>query len=71
LRLRRKRKGEGSSTKDLIGPGRADVSTDSKSFVREAGEEVVLEAGCCVVEAIGSAAVLVALLAVPAYLLIR
>jgi hypothetical protein len=37
----------------------------------EVGGEVVLRVGCCLVEAIGSAAILVAVLTVPAYLLIR
>ena len=70
LRLRRKRKGEGSSSKDLIGPRRADVADDSKSFVREAGEEVVFETGCCLVEAVLSCIALFALFTVPAYLML-
>jgi hypothetical protein len=70
LRLRRKRKD--GSLSDVLGPRKAaDVADDSKSFGREAAEEVVFETGCCVVEAIGSAAVLLALLTVPAYLLMR
>ena len=38
--------------------------------VEAAGNEVVLQAGCCLVEAVVSASVLVALLSVPAYLLL-
>ena len=39
--------------------------------VEAAGNEVVLEAGCCFVEAIGSAVVMAAILTVPAYLLLH
>ena len=55
LRLRRKRKGESRA---------ADA-------VEGASDEVVLEVGCCLVEAVASASVLAALLTVPAYLLLR
>ena len=38
--------------------------------VEAAGNEVVLEAGCCLVEAVVSASLVAALLTVPAYLLL-
>ena len=73
LRLRRKRKGETfSKLSDAGDVKRSDRSTrrfDPLDAVD--GAEVVGHMGCCVVEAIGSAAVLLALLTVPAYLLIR
>ena len=74
LRLRRKRKGETFASKlsDVGDVKRSDRSTrrfDPLDAVD--GAEVVGHMGCCVVEAIGSAAVLVALLTVPAFLLIR
>ena len=58
LRLRRKRKDESfvSKASDYVDSGQA--------------VEVVGEFGCCLVEAVGSAAVLLALLTVPAYLLL-
>ncbi len=59
LRIRRKRKGESFAAEVLEATGNA------------ASHQVVGEFGGCVVEAIGSAAVLIALLTVPAYLLIR
>ena len=59
LRLRRKRKGESTVSKVSDGVDAGDAV------------EVVGEFGCCLVEAVGSAAVLAALLTVPAYLLLR
>jgi hypothetical protein len=74
LRLRRKRKGETFAAK-LSDAGKVEKSGGpARRFDPiDAGDavEVVGHMGCCVVEAIGSAAVLVALLTVPAYLLIR
>ena len=59
LRIRRKRKGESFASEALEATGNA------------VSHQVVGEFGGCVVEAIGGAAVLLALLAVPAYLLMR
>jgi hypothetical protein len=59
LRIRRKRKGETFATEALEATGNA------------VSHQVVGEFAGCVVEAIGGAAVLVALLTVPAYLLMR
>jgi hypothetical protein len=73
LRLRRKRKGETFASKlsdvgDVRSPASSARNFDpTDPFV----VEVVGRMGCCVVEAIGSAAVLVALLTVPAYLMMR
>ena len=73
LRLRRKRKDETFTSKLSDG---GDVKRSDRSTHRfdplDAAEsaEVVGHMGCCVVEAIGSAAVLLALLTVPAYLLL-
>jgi hypothetical protein len=58
LRIRRKRKGEEFLKGALEGAGDA------------AANHVIGEFGGCVVEAIGSAAVLLALLTVPAYLML-
>ena len=58
LRLRRKRKDESFVSK-------ASDRVDAGDAV-----EVVGEFGCCLVEAVGSAAILLALLSVPAYLLL-
>ncbi|HEX6376287.1 MAG TPA: hypothetical protein VFZ91_11270 [Allosphingosinicella sp.] len=74
LRLRRRRKGETFASKlsdlgDVKDPVRSSRSFDPRDVAN--GAEVVGHMGCCVVEAIGSAAVLVALLTVPAYLLTR
>ena len=55
-RLRLRRKRKGENAADAV---------------ETAGNEVVLEAGCCLVEAVGSATFLAALLTVPAYLLLR
>jgi hypothetical protein len=52
LHVRRKRKGKRLA----------------REAVEEAGGEVVLETGCCLVEAVVSASVVMALLSVPAYL---
>lgn len=70
LRIRRKRKGEtfGSKLKDTALEGAAEFGL--KVGV-DAGTRVVGHMGGCVVEAVGGAAILVALLAVPAFLLIR
>ena len=54
LRVRRKRR-DGTIVGDLV---------------EEAGEEVVAQLGCCLVEAVLSASVLVGLLLVPTYLLL-
>ena len=76
LRLRRKRKGE-TFSKAFDAPDILDVANgvdapDLLNAVDSAAvTEVVGHMGCCVVEAVGSMAVLVALLTVPAYLLIR
>lgn len=75
LRLRRKRKDETFGSK-LSDPG--DV-VEARNLGRggdpwrneELATEVVGHVGCCVVEAVGSMAVLAALLTVPAHLLIR
>jgi hypothetical protein len=70
LRVRRKRKGEtfGSKVKDAALEGADEIILHVG-----AGSEaqVIGHLGGCVIEAIGSAAVLVALLTVPGYLLIR
>ncbi len=71
LRLRRKRKGETfasklSETGDVAKPARSARGLDAGDAA-----EVVGHMGCCVVEAVGSLAVLLALLTVPAYLLMR
>ncbi|HYI38786.1 MAG TPA: hypothetical protein VE053_00535 [Allosphingosinicella sp.] len=76
LRLRRKRKDEtfGSRLSDVGEVQDSSRSARALDFnVGDAGPavEVVGHMGCCVVEAIGSMAALVALLTVPAYLLIR
>jgi hypothetical protein len=55
LRVRRKRKGE----------------SPSANAAEAGGEEVILETGCCLVEAVAGASMLAALLTVPAYLLMR
>jgi hypothetical protein len=73
LRLRRKRKGEtfGSRLSDV---GDIKASGSARRFDPvDAGDavEIVGHMGCCVVEAVGSMAVLLALLTVPAYFLIR
>lgn len=72
LRLRRKRKGE-TFAKVLDAPDVVEVADAvGDSDIVDAGDvaEVVGHLGCCVVEAVGSLAVLLALLTVPAYLLI-
>ncbi|HEU0100666.1 MAG TPA: hypothetical protein VFQ67_18045 [Allosphingosinicella sp.] len=73
LRLRRKRKGETFGSRladnvDLVEVG--NVAGDLDVDIG-AATEVVGHMGCCVVEAVGSMAVLLALLTVPAYLLTR
>ena len=72
LRLRRKRKDESFGSKLSDAGQVANRDGSARSFDIDAGEavEVVGHLGCCVVEAIGSAAVLLALLTVPAYLLL-
>ena len=70
LRLRRKRKGES------FGSSAVDVAPDAGQIVVDVVDaatapEVVGHMGCCVVEAVGSVAVLAALLTAPAYLLMR
>jgi hypothetical protein len=69
LRLRRRRKGE-TFSKVLDTPDVVEVA-DAVAGV-EAGDvvEVVGHMGCCVVEAVGGLAVLLALLTVPVYLLL-
>jgi hypothetical protein len=64
LRVRRRRKGESFASKAK------DAAADAAEVV-ELPAEVVGHLGCCVFEAVGSMAVLVALLSVPAYLLLR
>jgi len=72
LRLRRKRKGE-------VFASRLSDRSNAAAKVRDSGRgadvgdvvEVVGEAGGCVLEAVVSASVLLALLSVPAYLLLR
>lgn len=71
LRLRRKRKGEIFASKlsdvgDVAKPARSTRGLDAGDAV-----EVVGHMGCCVVEAVGSLAVLLALLTVPAYFMLR
>jgi hypothetical protein len=73
LRLRRKRKGETFASKlsdvgNVQPPPRSQGSFDPTDPLVV---EVVGRMGCCVVEAIGSAAVLLALFTVPAYLLMN
>jgi hypothetical protein len=77
LRLRRKRKGETFASK-LLDVGNvadvADVVDAANSFgPLDAADavEVVGHMGCCVVEAVGTLAVVLALLMVPAFLLLR
>ena len=82
LRVRRERKGE-TLLKALEAPvdvetrrsaGSSPSTGHSRAFdpmPSTEGVEIVANLGCCVVEAIGSAAALLALLTVPAYLLIR
>ena len=60
LRIRRKRKGK--SVASQIGEGAAEAAV-------EAGARVVADYGCLVVESVVSASIL-ALIAVPAYLLL-
>jgi hypothetical protein len=72
LRLRRKRKDESFGSR-LSDPGQiSNRDGSAPSFDINAGDavEIVGHLGCCVVEALGSAAVLLALLSVPAYLLL-
>ena len=87
LRLRRKRKGETFGSRvadavDIVGNANAYVPLgDAAEAVGNAvgdldvdlgdAAEVVGHMGCCVVEAVGSLAVLIALLTVPAYLLMH
>ena len=77
LRLRRKRKDESFRSKLSDSGPAGNSSPSARRFdASDAGDaaevvEVVGHMGCCVVEAIGSAAVLVALLTVPAFLLMR
>jgi hypothetical protein len=69
LRIRRKRKGEtfGSKVKDA-----AEAAVEiGLEVAAPSGGQVIGHLGGCVIEAIGGAAVLAALLTVPAYLLIR
>jgi hypothetical protein len=74
LRLRRKRKDESFDSK-LSDFGTVEKSGGSprRFDASDAGEavEVVGHLGCCVIEAIGAAAALVAVLMVPAFLLMR
>jgi hypothetical protein len=76
LRLRRKRKGE-TFAKILDVPdvvdvaGALDVSDIVNAADGAAVAEVVGHMGCCVVEAVGSLAVVFALLLVPAFLLLH
>ena len=72
LRLRRKRKGETFASKlSDVGDARGSARSTHRFDPIDAGDaaEVVGHLGCCVVEAVGSMAVLLALLTVPAYLL--
>jgi hypothetical protein len=71
LRLRRKRKGEIFASKLSETGEIAKPSRTSSGFGAGDAAEVVGHMGCCVVEAVGSLAVLLALLTVPAYLLMR
>ena len=68
LRIRRKRKGEtfGSALRDAALDGAGEFSLQVGV---DSGTRVIGHLGGCVVEAVGGAAVLVALLTVPAYLL--
>jgi hypothetical protein len=72
LRLRRKRKGE-SFSKAFDAPDVVDVADAADGLNVDVGDvtEVVGHMGCCVVEAVGSMAVLLALLTVPAYFLMH
>ena len=70
LRLRRKRKGE-TFSKALDAPDAVDVVDAVGGVDGTIVTEVVGRLGCCVVEAVGSMAVLIALLTVPAYLMLR
>ena len=76
LRLRRRRKGETFSkvldASDVVDLANVVDASDIVSAADGAAvAEVVGHMGCCVVEAVGSLAVLIALLTVPAYLLMR
>lgn len=74
LRLRRKRKGETFASKLSDSGDVAKPAHSARGFDPvDAGDavEVVGHMGCCVVEAVGSLAVLAALLTVPAYLMLR
>ena len=73
LRLRRKRKGETFASK-LSDVGEVDAPGSSRSrhsLGAADAVDVVGHLGCCVVEAVGSLAVMAALLTVPAYLMLR
>jgi hypothetical protein len=76
LRLRRKRKDE-TFSKVLDAPDAVEVADavgDWDVLSGADGAEVVQvvgHMGCCVVEAVGSLAVLLALLTVPAYFMLR
>ncbi len=77
LRLRRKRKDESFRSKLSDSAPAEKSSRSARRFdASDAGDaaevvEVVGHMGCCVVEAIGTAAALVALLMVPAFVLMR
>ena len=65
LRIRRKRKGKSIASQLAEGAGNA-----AGDAAIEAAGEVVYQTGWCLLEAVVSASVVLALLAVPAYLLI-
>jgi hypothetical protein len=71
LRVRRKRKDESFGSRLLDSVDAVEVGGMAAEAGAYYAPQVVGRLGCCVVEAIGSAAVLAALLTVPAYLLIR
>ena len=71
LRARRKRKDESFGSKLLDSVDAVEVAGMAAEAGAEFAPRVVGRLGCCVVEAIGSAAALVALLTVPAFLLMH
>ena len=71
LRLRRKRKDESFGSRLSDSGDVARASDGAGSVATEVAAEVVFRSGCCLLEVVLSASVLVALLTVPAYLLLH